>query len=150
MYYNPNSDKMEHLRLCFLYNLAGVFKAGNSYMIKTRTPWMMKSFLAQLIKSEGLDPNNPNLIFYRGYYSIWEYRKFYCDALARYVKTQVELPEAYSFIKGVKNKVAYLESTFCKLEGHYSDHLLPEILMPEKTGNDLYIIKQVYMKKFSL
>lgn len=124
-------DDLIYLRLCYPYNNTGVFKAGKSYMIRSKTKLGCNDYFFKLRQLENIIPDTDNpkpfSIAY-GNYAFFEHKEWYCDALDRYIHSKIERDEAFVYITKLKNKIQYLEKKFRELHPDFEETMSPEIL----------------------
>ncbi|OQC48170.1 MAG: hypothetical protein BWX60_00120 [Candidatus Marinimicrobia bacterium ADurb.Bin030] len=161
---HPN-DKENHLislQLSEDYESTGIFKAGQSYMIRSKTkkeiPLMLKEILAFEIE-KNYDRNEfVSWCVGPDCYTVKEHKSVYMYCLIYYIRMLMgiklgpyQLPDylddAFSYITELDNKVAYLESKLYKLIPNYKEKIflkkwqpLPSwVEGPEKYGLIVYI-----------
>jgi len=118
---DDDTDPLVHLKLCASFGDLGVFKAGKSYMIKSRTKRGCFDLLDRLRERERIipDPDNPEpYSIALGSYAFWDYKEFYCDALGWYVHSLMKKEDAFEHVTRVKEKIKYLEKKLKQLKPH--------------------------------
>ena len=128
---NDDENPLIYLKLCFPYRDTGIFKAGNSYVIRTRTKSRCFSEFEKLRRLKKIIPNptdpNPFRIDY-GTYMIREYKKMYSEALFRYVCSLTELGDAFRYIENVNKEISYLEYKIRELRPDWRSILSTEVI----------------------
>lgn len=129
---DDDKNPLIYLQLCVPYRETGVFKAGKSYMIRSKTKTSCLSKFQELRRLENIIPNpndpNPFTIAY-GSYTIKEHKKWYSDALSKYVHTLTKLDDAFYYITDLDKKISYLEDKLHQLRPDWRSILSTQVLL---------------------
>ncbi len=128
---DDKENPLVYLQLCMPYDQTGIYKAGKSYMIRSKTKNGCLSKIQELRRLENIiiDPNNPKpySISY-GSYTVKEHKKWYADALSRYVQSLTELDESFYYITDADKKILYLTVKLSQLRPDYKSLLSTQFL----------------------
>lgn len=128
---DDKEDPLVYLQLCVPFDQTGIYKAGKSYMIRSRTKNGCFSKIQEIRRSENIiiDLNNPKpySISY-GSYTIKEHKKWYADALSRYVQSLTEMDQSFHYITDVDKKISYLTVKLSQLHPNYKSLLSVQFL----------------------
>ncbi len=128
---DDKQNPLVYLQLCMPYDQTGIYKAGKSYMIRSRTKNGCFSKIQEITRLENIiiDPNDPNpySISY-GSYTVNEHKKWYADALGRYVQSLTELDESFYYITDLDKKILYLTVKLSHLQPDYKSLLTVQFL----------------------
>ena len=124
---DDDKNPLIYLQLCVLYRQTGVYKAGKSYMIRSKTKTGCLSKFQELRCLENIIPNpndpTPFTISY-GSYTIKQHKQWQSDALSRYVHTLTKLDDAFYYITDLDKRISYLEDKLLQLRPDLSSILL--------------------------
>ena len=116
---DDNENPLIYLKLCFPYAKTGIFKAGKSYMIRSKTESVCYSKFNELRCLENLipdlsDPKPFNITY--GSYLMEGHKEIYSLALSHYISTLTKLDRAFYYITDIDKQIIYLEDRLCQLK----------------------------------
>ena len=116
---DDKANPLIELKLCVPYDSVGVFKAGNSYVIRFKTKTGSRMLFDSLRRTENIIHDYPYILepysTAYGSYTISEHKKFYSDALGRYVNYLAKLGDDYLHIKNMEERIEYLTARLSEL-----------------------------------
>jgi hypothetical protein len=128
---DDKENPLVYLQLCLPYHETGIYKAGKSYMIRSKTKNGCLSKIQELSRLENIiiDPNNPKpySVAY-GSYTINMHKKIYAEALGWYVQSITKLDDAFYYITDSDKKISYLKDKLNQLRPDYRSLLSVQLL----------------------
>lgn len=128
---DDKENPLVYLQLCMPYHETGIFKAGKSYMIRSRTKTGCLSQIQDLSRLEKItiDLNNPKpySVSY-GSYTISMHKKIYSEALGWYVQSITKLDNAFYYITDSDKRISYLIDKLSQLRPDYKSLLSVRVL----------------------
>ena len=115
---DDKENPLVYLQLCMPYHETGIYKAGKSYMVRSKTKNGCLSKSQELSRLENIiiDYNNPKpySVAY-GSYTINMHKKIYAEALGGYVQSITKLDDAFYYITDSDRKISYLKDKLSQL-----------------------------------
>ncbi|MBN1664015.1 MAG: hypothetical protein JW943_10485 [Deltaproteobacteria bacterium] len=124
---DDEENHLIYLQLSYRYEETGIFEAGKSYMIRSKTKNEFFSMMYEIMhfkkisipKSHEVGPWCPT----PGYYTIRQQREMYIIALHRYVSSLTQIDETFRYITDADKKLSYLDNKLSKLKPYYEKRL---------------------------
>lgn len=121
---HPDDEENDliYLQLSKNYTLTGLFMAGKSYMMRSKTKNESKLMLYEIMLLEKKLPD-PTWRAGLGYYTIRQHKEMYIVALMRYINSLTRIDDAFRYITDSDKKLEYLTDKLRKLNPNYKSDL---------------------------
>ena len=139
---DDKENYLVYLQLSQFYKFTGIFKAGKSYMIRSKTKKDCESMIYEIIRVENNLPEPTEMHRWSqglGCYTVRQHKEFYIAALTEYIESLTRLDYAFRYITDSDKKLSYLEEKLGQLVPYYEKKLLKsELKVPGKYWWHIY------------
>lgn len=124
---NDEENRLIYLQLSQRYEDAGIFKAGQSYMIRSKTKNECISMIYEIMRFDKISVPKFNDVGpwcpSSGYYTVRQQKEMYIVALLRYLSSLTQVDETFRYITDADKKLSYLDDKLRQLKPRYEEKL---------------------------